>query len=295
MYHDIIKKRTAEGRERMKKAKKRLIIVGILLVILAIAANIYMPNPRRLARKIVDQLKTAESYSADRRLYIRILGDCELDGEQYSKDQGAESHYVLFSRMKVTEDPYHLDTKGDISKKVTLKLGAETVGTGEADYQLTADEADGLGHLTIGDETRDYKYTYRPTLNLELFERIADGTIKVKYGHSDDGFTSNFTFYYLDVILSGEALRNMFLDEDMALLGYDLDNADWDAMQIPCRILIERDSLEPFKIETDINHGNNSTTSSGVQPLIDQSFPDWDNKVAIFHLEWDYSFIKYSS
>ena len=294
MYHDIIKSEQPKG-ERMKKTTKALIIVGILLVVFAVAVNIVMPNPRRLAQKIVDKLKTAESYSVDRRLYIRIWGDCELNGEQYSKDKNAESHYTLFSRMNVTDDPYHLDTKGDISKKVTLKFGAETVGTGEADYQLTADEADGLGHLSIGDETRDYKYTYRPTLNLALFERIADGTIKVKYGHSDDGITDNFTFLYLDVIVSGEALKNMFLDEDMALLGYDLNNADWDAMQIPCRILITRDTLEPFKIETDINHGNNSTASSQVQSLIDQSFPDWDNKVSVFHLEWYYSFIKYAS
>lgn len=189
--------------------------------------------------------------------------------------------------MKVTNNPYHLDAQGSVTENLLLQFGVASTGETKKDYQLTSDETDGMSHLTMDGETRYFKYTYCPSLNLELFEGIANGSIKAEYGHSDGGWKSDLDFLYLDVIVSGDALKNFFLDEEKVLYGYDLDNADWDAMQIPCRITIDAHTHELDMVRMDINHGNNSIISSQVQGLVNQTFPGWDNKVAIFYVTWE--------
>ncbi len=92
--------------------------------------------------------------------------------------------------------------------------------------------------------------------------------LKQSMGHSEDGWKDDLDFLYLDVTLSGDPLKNLFLDEEQKLYGYDLDNADWDAMQIPYRIMIDRHTHELVEVETDINHGNNSSTSSQIQDMV---------------------------
>lgn len=39
-----------------------------------------------------------------------------------------------------------------------------------------------MSHSNMDNETKDFEYTYYPTLNIELFEGIADGTSKAEYG-----------------------------------------------------------------------------------------------------------------
>ena len=271
------------------KISKKVTILGIVLFLLTACApaTIVKPDPQTLAQEILDNLKTTESYNVNRWFFIRMNGDYEWDGVKYSKDaDGAEPTFEIYSQMEVTNNPYHLDTEGYVTEKLLLHFGAASAGETKKDYQLTSDETDGMSHLTMDGETRDFKYTYCPSLNLELFEGIADGSIKAEYGQSDDGWKDDLDFLYLDVVVSGDVLKNFFLDEEKVLYGYDLDNADWDSMQVPCRITVDRDEHRYITIETDINHGNNSITSSQIQPLINQSFPSSNYEVAIFHVKW---------
>ncbi len=272
------------------KINKKLIIPGILLFVLAIVLGNYMikPNPQILAQEILDKLKTTESDQVNVRrwFYMRMNGNFELNGVNYSKDKGDASVLEISSSMILTNDPYHLETKGSVTQKA-LNISAQTLDETKTDYQLTSDETDGMSHLSMNGETRDFKYSYCPSLNLALFEGIADGTIKVTYGHSDDDWKDDFDYLYLDVVVSGDALKNFFLDEEKELFGYDLDNAEWDSMQVPCRITVDKDNYKSIKIETDINHMNNSITSEQIQPLIDQSFPGSDYEVSVFHVIWD--------
>ncbi len=274
----------------MKISKKVTILSIILFLLTACApATIIKPDPQKLAQEILDNLKTRETYYVRRWFFIRINGDYEWDGVKYSKSaNGAEPTFEIYSEMKVTNNPYHLDTQGSVTEELLLHFGSESAGETEKDFQLTSDGTDGMSHLTMNGETRDFKYNYCPSLNLELFEGIADGSIKAQYGHSDDSWKDDLDFLYLDVVVSGDALKNFFLDEEKVLYGYDLDNADWDAMQIPCRITIDAHTHELDMVRMDINHGNNSIISSQVQGLVNQTFPGWDNSVSIFYVTWDY-------
>ncbi len=114
------------------------------MIVLAgvIGKFVIKPNPQKLAKEIVDNLKTMESYNVERRFCIRILVDCELNDIKYTKVEGAESHITIWSRMKVTNDPYHLDTEGSVTQRVTLYYGGEIADENEIEYQLTSDEKD---------------------------------------------------------------------------------------------------------------------------------------------------------